>query len=358
MTPEELKERFAAQLGERVVSADVAWGGLTLTVDAEGYVDAARYGRDDPDLALDFFDSLSGVDEREDGFSVVAVLYSTRHHHRILLRHVCAGGRDGPTAPSLTDLYRGADWHERETWDMYGIEFEGHPGLSPRILTTENFEGWPLRKDFWLATREAKPWPGLKEPLELDPETGEPLEREPAGPGAAPGPTALDEALAEAAKKAAGITDETVEVEPAAEAKATATDEEEKKARAERARQKAAEMRKRKAAERATRGDGEETQEERAERAVKESEARSQPHPEEGMGGPPGPPPDPGRESPRGTTPADGEDGPPAPQEPGEAPVEGGMRETVDEEIEERSDVKGGGRPGSVEPPDEDDEHE
>jgi NADH:ubiquinone oxidoreductase subunit C len=453
MTPDDLKERFTAQLGD-AVAADVAWDELTLTVDAETYVEAARFGRDDPDLALDFFDCLSGVDEREEGFAVVTVLYSTEHRHRVMLRHHCAGGRDNPVAPSLTDLYRGADWHEREAWDMFGIEFDGHPGVEPRILTAENFEGWPLRKDFFLATREAKPWPGLKEPMELDPETGEPLEREPAGPGAAPGPTDLDEAMSEQAKRAAGVLDEeTIEIddgkEVAPEAPQTtapegdavgATRDEEGAARAERARQKAAEMRKKKAEERAAReaaergeepaadaeasdpttqaaeaarlsaagdprvaspvdrqeeGDvgahatedpgetppGEESQTERAERAVEETQARSQPHPEEGMGGPPAPPADPERAQEQGTTPTGEEEEeigepttktgveredtpdqptdepapgrhagePPTTQEPGEAPVRGGLRETIDEEIDAAAPVEGGKRPGSVE---------
>jgi NADH-quinone oxidoreductase subunit C len=57
-------------------------------------------------------------------------------------------------------LFRGAEWHERETWEMYGIEFEGHPGLRHLYLPGE-FEGYPLRKDFPLLAREVKPWPGL-----------------------------------------------------------------------------------------------------------------------------------------------------------------------------------------------------
>jgi NADH:ubiquinone oxidoreductase subunit C len=448
--PEQLKERFSDALGDHVASADVAWDHVTITLDADGYVEAARLGRDDPDLELDLFDCLVGVDEREDGFAVIAVLYSTEHRHRIALRHLCPGGRDAPKAPTLTHLYLGADWHEREAWDMFGIEFDGHPSLAPRILTPENFEGWPLRKDFWLGTREAKPWPGLKEPLELDPDTGEPLEREPAGPGAAPGPSDLDEAMAEQAKRAAGVLDvETVEIEDgeeiapaapqttAADDGVGATKDEEASARAERARQKAREMRRRKAEERAAReqeeavtdgaegatadedpgeaarrsavgdprvaspadrqteGDvghhaaegpgetpaGEESQAERAERAVEESRARSQPHPPEGMGGPPAPPADPDRRQEQGTTPVDDEEGelgeprttdadapdadtpqagdepapgaeagtPPTTQQPGEATVRGGLRESIDEQLDEEAEAGGGKRPGSVE---------
>ena len=69
-------------------------------------------------------------------------------------------GDDGPRAESWVPLFRGADWHERETWEMYGIEFDGHPGLRHLYLPGE-FEGYPLRKDFPLLAREVKPWPGL-----------------------------------------------------------------------------------------------------------------------------------------------------------------------------------------------------
>lgn len=144
------------------------------------------------------FDCLFGVDRGEDGFDVVAILYSTSRGQRILLRVRCDGGRESPVCPSLVDLYAGANWMERETWDMFGIDFEGHPGLTPRILCAENFEGWPLRKDFYLASREAKPWPGVKEPAELDDE-GNPIVKIP-GPGEAVGPSILDEVMAEQAK--------------------------------------------------------------------------------------------------------------------------------------------------------------
>jgi NADH-quinone oxidoreductase subunit C len=69
-------------------------------------------------------------------------------------------GGSAPRAESWVPLFRGADWHERETWEMYGVEFDGHPGLRHLYLPGE-FEGFPLRKDFPLLAREVKPWPGL-----------------------------------------------------------------------------------------------------------------------------------------------------------------------------------------------------
>ncbi len=203
------------RLEDRVLDTRVAYGQLTLTVAAHALPAAARLCKQDRTLAFDFFDFMSGVDERERGLAVVTHLYSTTRRHHIQLRAIAEGGREAPVLPSIAHLYAGAIWHEREVYDMFGIRFEGHPGLEPRILTVENFEGWPLRKEFLLSTREAKPWPGLKEPKEPEPEESEDGE-EPAASG------------------------------PSAEEKAAAA-----KAKVERAKEKAAAMRKKKAQERA-----------------------------------------------------------------------------------------------------------
>lgn len=170
MAPDELADYIRERLGEKVTGAKVAYGQLTLTVEPAAYADAARLCKEDEALAFDFFEFLSGVDEREDGFGVVTHLYSVERRHHVTLRALAPGGRDKPTMPTLTGVFLGANWHEREAYDMFGIDFEGHPGLEPRILTVENFEGWPLRKDFLLSTREAKPWPGLKEPEDRAPD--------------------------------------------------------------------------------------------------------------------------------------------------------------------------------------------
>lgn len=71
-----------------------------------------------------------------------------------------------PSVETITGVFRGADWHERETWEMFGFDFVGHPSLRHIYLPTE-FEGYPLRKDFPLLARAVKPWPGLvdKEPI-------------------------------------------------------------------------------------------------------------------------------------------------------------------------------------------------
>lgn len=188
LAPDALATYVGERLEERVTDHLVAYDQLTVTVRPDALPMAAQLCRDDPALAFDFFDFLTGVDEREDGFAVIVHLYSTRHRHHIQIRAVPEGGREAPTLPTISHLYAGANWHERETYDMFGITFEGHPGLLPRILTVENFEGFPLRKEFLLMTREVKPWPGLKEPKEAkDDEDGD-------GDTTATGPSAEEKA--------------------------------------------------------------------------------------------------------------------------------------------------------------------
>jgi NADH:ubiquinone oxidoreductase subunit C len=201
LTPEETEALLRDRLGEvAVVGSVVEYGVFTLRIAQAHWLEAAQRCRDEPLLAYDLFDNLFAVDMREEGFDVVTVLYSTSTGNRLVLRTRCDGGREAPTCPSISDVYRGANWMERETWDMFGIEFEGHPGLGPRILTVENFEGWPLRKDFHLVSRAVKPWPGVKEPAELD-EDGNVIERVPRL-GDAPGPYELDKVMGEQAKLA------------------------------------------------------------------------------------------------------------------------------------------------------------
>jgi hypothetical protein len=82
---------------------------------------------------------------------------------------------ENPTVGTITDVFAGADWHERETWEMYGFNFDGHPGLRHLYLPGA-FEGFPLRKDFPLLAREIKPWPGLVDKEPMPGEAAEPEE--------------------------------------------------------------------------------------------------------------------------------------------------------------------------------------
>ena len=147
------------------VAVDTSFGSETFDVAVEAWQPVAVALRDDRRIGADFFDWLSAYDDGDAGFAVVVRAYSTGCQHGIMLRtHV---PRDLPELASLTSVWAGADWHERETFEMFGIDFVGHPNLIP-LLLPDGFEGNPLRKEFVLATRMAKPWPGEKQPGESD----------------------------------------------------------------------------------------------------------------------------------------------------------------------------------------------
>jgi len=185
MTPEEIGAALDTALGgaEVSLSGGGAWARPTLDVPAGRWRDALLTARDHAELACDFFDWLSAVDELADGFSVVAHVWSTVARHGVLIRTRIPAAE--PAVASIVDIYPGASWHERETYEMFGIDFPGHPNLEPLLLPPE-FEGHPLRKDFILASRVAKPWPGAKEPGESH--EGGPARRQPMRPPGVPAP--------------------------------------------------------------------------------------------------------------------------------------------------------------------------
>jgi NADH-quinone oxidoreductase subunit C len=177
VSPEEVGARLVEALGEPA-AATVGFGQVHVDVPAEQWARAATLARDDPALELAYFDWLTGVDELDGGFGVVTHLYSVRRRHHVLLRTRVS--RERPKLASLTGLFAGAAWHERETYEMFGVVFDGHPDLKP-LLLPDGFEGHPLRKDFVLAARVAKAWPGAKEPGESG--TGAPGRRRIRPPG-------------------------------------------------------------------------------------------------------------------------------------------------------------------------------
>ncbi|ADB35249.1 NADH dehydrogenase (ubiquinone) 30 kDa subunit [Kribbella flavida DSM 17836] len=143
-----------------------SFGPPTLDVPVEAWVVAHELLRDE--VGMTFFDFLSASDELTDGFRVVTHLadfWGGAHVEHVLVRTLVP--RANPELPTLSEVYAGANWHERETHEMFGIGFDGHPNLLPLLLPDE-FEGHPLRKEFVLASRVAKPWPGAKEPGESD----------------------------------------------------------------------------------------------------------------------------------------------------------------------------------------------
>jgi NADH-quinone oxidoreductase subunit C len=147
------------------VEADPGFGPPTIDVEPGDWVESLITARDR--LGCVFFDYLTAVDELDEGFQIVAHLARPARGHveSLLLRTHIA--RDSATVGCGCAVYAGAGWHERETHEMFGIDFEGHGSLDT-LLLPDGFEGYPLRKDFVLASRVAKPWPGAKEPGESD----------------------------------------------------------------------------------------------------------------------------------------------------------------------------------------------
>ena len=161
LSPEEAADRLRARFGTDVADAGESHGHAVATVTADRYRDVVRFLRDEPEFACDYCDFTAGVDWGPDGgFEVVTHLFSTQHHHSVRVKVRLP--HEDPVCPTVSDLFPTCDWHERETQEMFGIRFEGHP-KPVKLLLSEPFEGHPLRKDFPLMTREAKPWPGAVE---------------------------------------------------------------------------------------------------------------------------------------------------------------------------------------------------
>ncbi|MEU0768240.1 NADH-quinone oxidoreductase subunit C [Streptomyces albogriseolus] len=169
--PADVEDLFGAQ-----ATAEEAYGVLTVDVPSDAWIPALEAARDR--LGCTFFDWLSAVDEPGVGFRVTAHVAALSPVRRLLLRTTVP--HEAPVLPSAVDVYAGAAWHERETHEMFGVDFTGHPGLD-HLLLPDGFEGHPLRKDFVLAARVAKAWPGAKEPGES--EHGGPKRRQMLPPG-------------------------------------------------------------------------------------------------------------------------------------------------------------------------------
>ncbi|MFJ7771880.1 NADH-quinone oxidoreductase subunit C [Streptomyces sp. NPDC097107] len=169
--PADAEELFGAQ-----ATAEESYDVLTVDVPPASWISALETARDR--LGCTYFDWLSAVDEPGTGFRVAAHVVALGPVRRLLLRTTVP--HETPVLPTAVAVYAGAAWHERETHEMFGVAFEDHPALD-HLLLPEGFEGHPLRKDFVLAARVAKAWPGAKEPGESD--HGGPRRRQMLPPG-------------------------------------------------------------------------------------------------------------------------------------------------------------------------------
>lgn len=142
----ELTEHVSAALPGVVRVEEWSCGQLTLGCVPENLVRLLSFLRDDANLQFKVLIDIAGVDwpERPQRFDVVYNLLSLAHNQRVRVK--VQVGEDDPV-PSITSVFKGAGWYEREAWDLYGILFTGNPDLR-RILTDYGFEGHPMRKDF------------------------------------------------------------------------------------------------------------------------------------------------------------------------------------------------------------------
>jgi NADH-quinone oxidoreductase subunit C len=162
MRPDELAQHLTEATGA-IERHEVAHGELSVWTTREKWVDVAKHLRVCGRCRFDYFTFLCAVDMEDEGFEIVCHVYSVTRQHHVNVKTMVA--RDEARLPTLSGVWRGANWHERETWELFGIVFDGHPHLVKLLLPTD-FEGFPLRKDFLLMSREVKEWPGAKEPEE------------------------------------------------------------------------------------------------------------------------------------------------------------------------------------------------
>ena len=141
---EQLGQAVSDRFPDAVTDSTEIGGVPTLTVSAGAVVDICTFLRDDPALRFDYLMSLTAVDWT-DRMEVVYHLYSIPMKHYLTLK--IRTDRDDPRAPSVCPVWKAADWQEREVYDMFGIVFGGHPDLR-RILMEDDWEGYPLRKDY------------------------------------------------------------------------------------------------------------------------------------------------------------------------------------------------------------------
>lgn len=146
MALQQLGAVISAALPQAILGQNMAFDELTLSARREDIVEVARWLRDEPDWRFVSIIDIAGVDypERMERFDVVYHFLSPTRNIRVRVK---VTADDVTPVPSITEVFPGADWFEREAYDLYGVLFTGHPDLR-RLLTDYGFDGHPLRKDF------------------------------------------------------------------------------------------------------------------------------------------------------------------------------------------------------------------
>ncbi|MEW6569972.1 MAG: NADH-quinone oxidoreductase subunit C [Nitrospirota bacterium] len=164
--PKEIAEKIKERFPEEVVEVTEFRDQISVIVKRGKILHICRYLHDDPYMLMDHLQDLSAVDwrgKKDPRFEVIYNLYSIRFRHKIRLKAQVP--EDNPRISSVVPIWAGANWHERECFDMFGITFTGHPDLR-RILLPEDWEGHPLRKDYPVeGPGPEKEWHGFVEVL-------------------------------------------------------------------------------------------------------------------------------------------------------------------------------------------------
>ncbi len=145
MTVSLSSNEVAQQLIKHVPEAAAEASGEAILVKSDAIFAVAEHLKNSPELDFDYLNYITAVDYY-DYFEVVYQLTSRQHNHTLVLKTRCYQ-RENPAVPSIVALWRGADFQEREIYDLLGISFPGHPNLK-RIVLWDGFEGHPLRKDY------------------------------------------------------------------------------------------------------------------------------------------------------------------------------------------------------------------
>ena len=168
MDAQQILSRLTQTFGDKIVGADTDAVDPWAEITPDSVPEVCRLLRDDPEMRFNLLNCITGVDyfepdekkatkiDWEPHFEVLYHLSSLVHKHRLALKVTLPRWKDGvqgqlPEAPSVTDLWKTAIWHEREVFDLSGVRFVGHPDLR-RILCPEDWEGHPLRKDYEMPT--------------------------------------------------------------------------------------------------------------------------------------------------------------------------------------------------------------
>ncbi len=180
--PEKLRDAVAGALGDKLREIRLALGEVTVVVAAEDYLAAMEILRDAPQCRFEQLIDLCGVDYSTYGevgmdgprYAVVTHLLSLSLNQRLRVKVFCPDD-DFPVIPSVTGIWSGANWFEREAFDLYGIVFDGHSDLR-RILTDYGFIGHPFRKDFPLSGHVEMRYDAEQRRVVYEPVTIEPRE--------------------------------------------------------------------------------------------------------------------------------------------------------------------------------------